>query len=140
DRLEPHNLYCYARSSPFSYLDPWGFQVASANQCLRYQVEFAKWYNKEKKKGLGWLAALPDCPCSIACTSVTRWRGVSIACYRIVFYEWEEIICTNPDPKVWNAPRSGAEVGIWHPGAETCIRSKPVKSGAGQQCCYDAKG
>lgn len=68
-----------------------------------------------------WLAALPNCPCTL-----TPAPGGGFM---------------NPNPAVWEDPAAAS--GTFHPGASHCIRQTPfpgVDGAPGQQCCYDAAG
>jgi RHS repeat-associated protein len=79
---------------------------------------FNAWFEQEKKD-MSWMNGLPSCPC------------------RLVFVcRFIRLRPQNPNPSVWNNP-SGLDV---HQGAEWCIRSHTIGSGARNQCCYDRNG
>jgi len=64
-------------------------------------------WHAKEMKQLGWLDKLPACPCNLECA----------------------------DSGSWTAPENANQT--YHPGAEKCIRSKPILgTAAGQQCCY----
>lgn len=126
-------LFAYVGNNPASKLDPLGlYELSDGARELRKTkegrlllagdrpaAEFVGWYNLEKAD-MGWLSALPDCPCQIKCDG--KW--------------------TNPDKTAWDDPHVPYNRDKYHPGAAMEIRSKKSygKEGSGQQCCYDDDG
>ena len=70
-----------------------------------------KWL--EDNRDILWTTRLPNCPCETPNISQTG--------------TW-----TDKDPTF--------SIGKYHPGAATCVRSKPTQEGTAQQCCYDTNG
>ncbi|HVA45187.1 MAG TPA: RHS repeat-associated core domain-containing protein [Pirellulales bacterium] len=110
------NLYAYAGDSPITRTDPSGLQYRPGcpppNLGSKTDAQKCKdWANSQASAGAGWLATLPNCPCTIPAAGTPGW------------YDPEEASQT------------------FHPGANECVRSIPtVDGGPGQQCCYDAAG
>jgi hypothetical protein len=119
---------------PANANDPSG--LVSRETVRKYQRSFAYWYGTNKKAGLGWLAGLPDCPCTLTVKEV-RVRFRYFLCFS--WGHTEYTVFTNPDVKVWTDPEEASQT--FHPGAYVCMRSQvPLANGAGQQCCYDEDG
>lgn len=92
------------------------------------RLKLSAWFSVESEGGLGWLANLPNCPCTICC------KGKKDGC--------EESDFVNPDEDVWKGPQGITGGDEFHPGAVSEIRSKNSypPEGSGQQCTYDKNG
>jgi hypothetical protein len=132
------NLYQYARSTPAVLTDPSGLDTGilstefPGERERRTRCQLARACREavaNAVKNAGWLKGLPNCPCRISFFGY--WTPGPPATWQ-QGYE-------NPDPDQWEDP-STKHIKGYHDGAAVCMRSTPVASGAGQQCCYTATG
>lgn len=146
--------FAYASNNPVNRVDPSGLvdwtmpgHGVPANpyrppEVIRQQAieYFMAWYNREKRD-LSWNNKLPPCPCKVTKVTVTRcyanWGAPGFG-YR---YTEEVFVLQDQDKGAWEAPGNPNIFGNFHPGAASCIRSKPVPgTRSGEQCCYDKDG